>query len=296
MRGSFVIALIVAQLVVVGVFGQSSIEVDVSQATLTGFLRYRVFAVLSEEDSESLVLSVGGQDGEEDVQILTPDGVYNSEFNGTFSAQGLSSYFLSIFPDLADDSFGTIGLLGPAAEYPNELAQNPQLFIGEFNEIAHFFTENGATELNMKSETATEIGDFWGIDASQGCSNCIAIDNRVLLMQITTSGLLEGNIMYRLFRDYGQVVRGPFDLGEAIIELYGCTDIGACNFDESASIDSGNCDYSCCPGPGCCSGGTQWDQGIQKCVPTRSSDINGDGCTNLGDLLDLLSGYGTCEE
>ena len=42
----------------------------------------------------------------------------------------------------------------------------------------------------------------------------------------------------------------------------GCTDPTACNYIDTATEDSGNCDYSCCPGPGCCDEGMHWNYAV----------------------------------
>ena len=74
----------------------------------------------------------------------------------------------------------------------------------------------------------------------------------------------------------------------------GCTDPNACNYVDTATEDSGNCDYGCCPGPGCCSEGMFWDWDSLACYVSKPADINMDGCVQLNDLLDLLSAYGDC--
>ncbi len=74
----------------------------------------------------------------------------------------------------------------------------------------------------------------------------------------------------------------------------GCMDVEACNYSFTASLDDGSCDYSCCPGPGCCHAGTIWDSELQQCVVANPSDSNFDGCVQLNDLLDLLTSYGNC--
>lgn len=51
--------------------------------------------------------------------------------------------------------------------------------------------------------------------------------------------------------------------------IYGCTDVNACNYDSTATIDDGTCEPPCCPG-----------------------DINGDGGMNVSDLLVILSEFG----
>ena len=60
------------------------------------------------------------------------------------------------------------------------------------------------------------------------------------------------------------------------------------------NVTMASCDYSCCPGPGCCSQGLFWDWDLSQCFPTNPADINFDGCVQLNDLLDLLSAYGDC--
>ena len=74
----------------------------------------------------------------------------------------------------------------------------------------------------------------------------------------------------------------------------GCLDPVACNYFANAEFDDGSCDYSCCPGPGCCDFGMFWDWELGMCQITNPSDSNFDGCVQLNDLLDLLSAYGDC--
>jgi uncharacterized protein (TIGR02145 family) len=54
------------------------------------------------------------------------------------------------------------------------------------------------------------------------------------------------------------------------------------------------CDYTCCPGPGCCDEGTYWNEDSQTCIITNPTDSNLDGCTDLNDLMNLLASYGDC--
>lgn len=75
---------------------------------------------------------------------------------------------------------------------------------------------------------------------------------------------------------------------------FGCANYGACNYDSMATIDDGSCDYSCCPGPGCCDIGMHWDWELGMCQITNVADTNLDGCVQLNDLLDVLSAYGDC--
>jgi uncharacterized protein (TIGR02145 family) len=40
--------------------------------------------------------------------------------------------------------------------------------------------------------------------------------------------------------------------------------------------------------------GTIWDSESQECIVANPTDTNFDGCTDLNDLLDILSAYGSC--
>jgi len=74
----------------------------------------------------------------------------------------------------------------------------------------------------------------------------------------------------------------------------GCIDPVSCNYIPYATVDNGSCDYTCCPGPGCCLDGQNWDWDLMGCVITNPTDSNLDGCTDLNDLMDILSAYGDC--
>lgn len=79
----------------------------------------------------------------------------------------------------------------------------------------------------------------------------------------------------------------------------GCTDEAACNFDSNSFCDDGSCIYpafqsDCDAASVVCGPGTVWDPQAQMCIVANPSDSNFDGCVQLGDLLDLLSAYGTC--
>lgn len=103
------------------------------------------------------------------------------------------------------------------------------------------------------------------------------------------------------------------------LEGEGCMNPVACNYSEFALVDDGSCDFSCCPGPGCCSApnvwdsatqmcvntaascgeGTVWDESLQQCLPEDMcfADLDNDGVIGMGDLLDLLTQFGSeCAE
>ena len=75
-----------------------------------------------------------------------------------------------------------------------------------------------------------------------------------------------------------------------------CTDFVACNYNPDATEDDGSCDYTCCPGPGCCNIGMTWNWELGICETSIPTDSNLDGCTDLNDLMNLLGAYGICGE
>ena len=64
---------------------------------------------------------------ESNLLLNTPDGVFNSSFNTSWSASGINPAFLSFFPEMADDTYATIGLDGPAASSGLAGAADPSL-------------------------------------------------------------------------------------------------------------------------------------------------------------------------
>jgi hypothetical protein len=71
---------------------------------------------------------------------------------------------------------------------------------------------------------------------------------------------------------------------------------GTCDCSGSLIDECGVCggNNECCHGPECCGEGTVWDEVTQTCIITNPTDSNLDGCTDLNDLMDILSAYGIC--
>jgi len=117
------------------------------------------------------------------------------------------------------------------------------------------------------------------------------------------SGLVDGMDVFGLSADIHADVKNcsaynpgqtPAALCACDAELKGCTDDEACNYIATALCDDGSCDYTCCPGPGCCATGMHWDVSLGMCVNSVPGDSDGDGCVGLPDLLILLTGYNSC--
>jgi len=72
----------------------------------------------------------------------------------------------------------------------------------------------------------------------------------------------------------------------------GCLDAAACNFNAAAGCAGVACDFTCCPGPGCCGEGMVWDVVAQTC--TIDPDyISGAIEAAVAEALDGVCGPGT---
>ena len=64
---------------------------------------------------------------ESNLIINTPEGAFTSDFNSSWSASGINPAFLSFFPEMADDTYATIGLEGPASDSGFSGAADPSI-------------------------------------------------------------------------------------------------------------------------------------------------------------------------
>ena len=100
-------------------------------------------------------------------------------------------------------------------------------------------------------------------------------------------------------------------------EVYGCTDVSACNYMTAATEEDGSClfldaigvcggdcaldadDNGICDTQDAlhCGPGTAWDETTAQCVVACPSDVNFDGAVAIADLLILLSDFANfCED
>ena len=70
----------------------------------------------------------------------------------------------------------------------------------------------------------------------------------------------------------------------------GCMDSTALNFSNQANEDDGSCIFA----DELCGEGTVWDNSTSTCVVAYPSDVDLDGCTGVGDVLNVLANFGGC--
>ena len=277
-----------------------SLEVESFPVTNGSFSPYAVYThkiYITARDSSDKLVAVFGNN-EMPLVITAPEGIFNSVYANSWN--GANSYFTCEWnffgcdAELVIDSYATIGLDNspyfpvPGGMHPS-LVQDPSLNPG----VAQFFSNYSMqlTELNVNTLT----GASWSVSPTATNASPDA-NGRWLIMQLTSTGPISGMLNVHLFPmgvSEDQVTK-TFEFG-----VFSCSDESACNYDPTSSDDL-FCDYSCCPGPGCCGTGTFWDESSQTClaypVPpsnTNPSDVNMDGCVGIDDFLVHLSNFGS---
>ncbi|MDG2363080.1 MAG: hypothetical protein P8L80_03145 [Flavobacteriales bacterium] len=169
---------------------QYSLVVETKPSVSTEMLRYHIY--IKFKNPTDRLSAIYGTNIDH-MWIEAPEGVFNSPFNGGWSAAGLNSQFFAAMPTLQDDSYATINLTASAFHSP-EGSQDPMMVEDRGSPWATFFTENGATRLDIN----TLIGGSWF--ALKSASNGLPDkNNRILIAQITTSGSLSGEINAQIF-------------------------------------------------------------------------------------------------
>ncbi|MGB1577908.1 MAG: hypothetical protein ACPG9S_07805, partial [Flavobacteriales bacterium] len=222
------------------------LTVESAPAVGAGGTVYRFY--VNANDPTDKLSAVYGTDVD-NLVLNTPANIFNSPYNSSWNASGINPAFLPVFPDLADDSYATIGLEGPASTSGLPGAADPSIVedAGLSPTVSGYFA-TGGTNLNVNTLT----GASWYV--LNTAANALPVDGRWLIMQVTTAGAISGQINYQIFplgvgTDQIQVsveFDGTGDWGLA--PASGCTDETACNYDSSVTVDDGSCDYTSCVG------------------------------------------------
>ena len=236
---------------VLGFAQDFSLTVEATPAVTEGMTQYRFYVNMN--DASDRMSAVFGNN-ELMLSVDAPDGAFNSPFNSSWNASGINPAFVPVFPDLVDDTYATIGLEGPASSSGLEGAADPSIVEDSNQPITPFFLNDGATTL--LSNTLT--GASWYIlnTASNGLPDA---DLRVLLMQVTSSGNVSGQMNFQVFplgigadqQQLSVAFDGAGTFGGGDEAVLGCTDAMACNYNAEATEDDGSCEYTSCVVSGC---------------------------------------------
>ena len=167
-----------------------SLTIEPSEAVNPGNGTVYRFYVNAENETDKMSVVFGNDQA--NLVINTPENIYNHFISSSWNASGVHPGLLSAFPELADDSYATIGLEGPADDVPG--ADNPTLIedVTLSTTVSNYFVEGG-TELNVSTLT----GASWYV--LNTASNALPTDGRWLIAQITTTGSISGTINYQIF-------------------------------------------------------------------------------------------------
>ena len=252
------------------------------------------------QDATDRMSAVFGND-QASLLVNTPAGAFSSTFNASWNASGINAAFLPLVPDLADDSYATIGLDGPASTSGIVGAADPSVVEDASQPITPYFLTNGATSL----ESTTLTGASWYVlnTAANGLPDA---SGRVFIMQVTTAGSISGQINYQVFplgvgADQAQISVefdgvGTFGLGGGG-NACGCTDATAINYDETAQYDDGSRVSTDVPG---CTDATACNYDMDATIDDGSClqlDCNGDcGGSAMMDECGVCNGPGAIYE
>ncbi|PCJ80389.1 MAG: hypothetical protein COA49_09140, partial [Bacteroidetes bacterium] len=237
---------------------------------LDGLTTWRLYLnCMNETDYLS---SVSGDDAHV-FELNTTTTWHQDPFGVTFGSEANPAFY-AVFPDLAYDSWLTIG-----AESSSD-GVNISSVTGETDPFTEFDAGN-----NMLINDAT--GSAWfspfpGV-GSISLPSFAGADLKVLVAQLTTDGDISGQMQLQVFmnadqtQEWRDVLPILFSSPNA-----GCTDATACNYDPTSLTDDGSCTYIA-EGACDCAGNV-----LDECGVCGGSGIAAGDCDCNGNQLDAL--------
>ena len=205
-----------------------------AEGGVLGATTYRVYVTTPNEDD--FVSAITGDENNPSF-LRTSTSFYQNEFGGLTADQS-NPFLFSVFPELAYDSWVTIGI--DQAPVPGDGNGAISLVQADGDSWVEDFEAGGNLEINsfFGGSWFTTILDDNGVAGA---------DKKVLLAQLTTDGTLTGQLYVQVFPE------GNGDNAEYLTLSFGnsscgCTDEAACNYSDSALYDDGSCDYLSCTG------------------------------------------------
>lgn len=181
---------------------------------------------------------------------------FNSAFASGWNAQSINPMFFAFFPDMAYDSFLTIG--ADDSSYPTAYQCSGQW--GSIN-VPEEFNDNGPGESVLLND---QVGGAWyglfpGIEEADSHPAFAGEDLRVLVAQLTTAGEVSGQIQVQVFQNGSQANEYRQVLPILTNAIPGCLDPAAFNFNPDANLNSPSlCNYFCAEG-------TRFDPELSRC-------------------------------
>ena len=121
-----------------------TLTVEAAPATDPSLTTYRFYVNMN--NATDRMSAVFGNN-ETPLEINTPSGAFNSAFNASWNASGINPAFLTAVPELASDTYATIGLDGPASTSGLPGAADPSVAEDDDQPITPYFLDPDATTL-----------------------------------------------------------------------------------------------------------------------------------------------------
>ena len=136
----------------------STLTVEITEDVSEGLDLYRLYVDLPPNPNWYVSAVAGDQNASplNPLRVTTlfsaPEGVFNTPLNSSWNAVGLSTAFIGVFPELAFDSYATIGLAGPASEsiVANAIDPNFTADSQTTSDFLNFFNNSGQTHLEVE--------------------------------------------------------------------------------------------------------------------------------------------------
>ncbi|MDE0917226.1 MAG: hypothetical protein OSA04_02850, partial [Flavobacteriales bacterium] len=205
-----------------------------TSGSLTGMTTYRLY--LNMEFANDAATSFTGNDLFP-LSLNTTSSFFQEPIFGGSTPSNVSTAALGLIPDLAYDSWVTIGLDGPASSGESNVSLLPGTWASDFEDGNGFTVNDG-------------VGSGWYV--LPNVSNGIADANqRILIAQLTSDGDISGSFSVQIFPhgDSESDNRADFSFSMSsgsTGNACGCTAIIACNYDPLAQYNDGTCEFVSC--------------------------------------------------
>ena len=235
-----------------------------ADADLTGFNCYQLFVTMGNPNDK--LSAVFGNESSP-AQLLTTGNFFQSSPLGSVTSAGVIEGAWPSYPSNEYDSYVTIGIDGPPSSANGE---GEVLTVQSSTNPWKPLFEPGSGALGSGFSLTDNTGGTWFTQASYTNGNADS-NQRVLIAQLTTNGVLSGNLHVQIFLEGDQSSAIYLNLA---IPTFGCTDEAACNYDSGASEDDGSC------------------LGLDVCGNCGGEGIPSGDCDCDGNQLDALGNCG----
>jgi len=161
---------------------------------LDGMTTYRIYMNMQNEND--YMSSCSGDSTNPLILTSSTGSWYNNALLTSWSAAGFNPAFVAVFPEMAYDSFLTIG----AEDSTTPADQQPSTFWGNIDASDQFKGPNPGMDIVVDDATGGAwYTPFPGIDQAGSHVAFAGSDLRVLVAQFTTAGTISGQIQVQVF-------------------------------------------------------------------------------------------------